>query len=139
MTDLHPVINTALEALLVPVGAVTAGYVIVLLHKLGKKIGLEVTAETELQVRAATQNAILAVEELARARLKATGKPTAPEVKRHDAITLTQHRLPDKKPDEVTQLVNEELPKVRASLQPAVVAPIVPVVPTPRSESVKSD
>lgn len=126
MGDIEAILYRALEAALIPVGAVVgtivSGYLILLLHKLAKHLGLKVEAEQELQIRSTVQNAILGVEEAARARLKTDGATTPPNTKRDEAITVAMERMPKASAADVAILVNEELPKVRASLAPAVVS-----------------
>lgn len=133
----NDVVGQVVNAIVVPVAAIAApivaGYVILLLHTLAKRVGLQVSAEQELQTRQIVQNAILSVEELARQRLKTSGQRTGGDEKRVEATTVAQARLPQKPPQEVANLINEELPKVRAALAPAIAPPVVAplIIPTP--------
>jgi hypothetical protein len=134
-TFLYRTLDAALEPVVTLVGAVISVYVTLLLHKLTQKTGLQVSAEQELKVRVAFQNAILAAEEGARQRLKTTGTPTAGAEKRAEVTAEMQARFPQKDATEVAKLINEELPKVRAALAPAIAPPVVAplIIPTPPS------
>ena len=110
-------------AILVPV---IATYVCVVLHRLAKKFGLEVSAEQDLKVRAGVQNILLGIEEAARAAAARNGAdiPSSDE-KLTDAMlqVVNDPAIPIESSVEAETIINQELPKVRAAIAMTVPQP----------------
>lgn len=103
-------------AILVPV---ISGYVIVVLHRLAKKFGLQVSAEQDLKVRAGVQNILLGIEEAARAAAARTGAdvPSSDEKLTDAAAQIVDDpAIPIETRFEAETIINQELPKVRAAI-----------------------
>lgn len=108
----------AAVAILVPI---ISGYVIVVLHRLAKKFGLQVSAEQDLKVRAGVQNVLLGIEEAARAAVKNGHAPPSSEAKKLEATAqiVEDADIPIASKFEAEALINQELPKVRAAIAAA--------------------
>lgn len=99
---------TILTVMVVPL--VTA-----ILIKVLKRIGLSVSAEQQAKLEKLAQDAILATEEYASARIKAQLVKLLPAEKLTKAVELLMDKVPGITPQEATLLVQQELPKLRAS------------------------
>jgi hypothetical protein len=129
MSHMDTLIDALIRAALVIVAIaapVLGGYVVLILHRVAKKYGLEVSAQEDQQLRAGVQNVILGVEEAARARFLKNGNPIPSQTKLDVAIQRVMVEVPGRDREDVKELIEQELPKARA-VAAAAPSPVVTV------------
>lgn len=121
---LTALLGFALKALLPTLGTMVTAAVMAVLKRYFAKLGLELSAANEARVRDLVAQALLQVEEMARRRA-GQGSSMSGQEKADMAIDLLRRKLPELGADDISELIDAELPKVRA----AIVAPTVPPAP----------
>lgn len=117
-----------LDWVLPSLATLIGGYVVRVLSQQAKRLGIQITAEQEAQIKEAVKTAVLAVEELARR------VPMSGEEKAQVATAKLRRELPEVPESRIAELVDAALPVVRAEITPVVEAP-APSLPIPGGAS----
>jgi hypothetical protein len=100
-----------LKPIITALGTVVAGFLIVVLHRLSKKLGITLSNEQEAQLEGYARQGVLWVEEEAKRRLKAGLPRMTPEEKGDLALTKVLEWAPTSThPDDAVDKIKATLP-----------------------------
>lgn len=109
-----------LNLVLPSIGTVVGGYAVALLNRALKRAGMKLSAEQDEAIRKRVREAIAFIEE--KKRSTSGSAPVPPQRALDSAIGRLAPHLPSLSLQEIEDLIHEELPAVRASLNKTAVS-----------------